>query len=160
MNFQELSERYGIAKTMLYEYINAAQIEVTPNKVAHDYSDSDIKKLDAIREWVTAGNSLKNYVPPMEVQVSPVAPTNDLDELLNFSDTLIKKVRPDRISDIQAKYNFLEWAVDSGVILPTNEVKTLIGIKPNGESFIRGSYLFKRAGKVGVQNGWIVHKVI
>jgi len=48
---------------------------------------------------------------------------------------------------------------DNGLIISSENVQNLIGTKPHGERFIRGSFEFIRAGKIGNQLGWKVEKI-
>ena len=57
----------------------------------------------------------------------------------------------------------LEAARASGWELTTSQVKELIGVKPSckqgKKTFRRGSFIFAKAGKIGNQTSWKVHKV-
>lgn len=57
-------------------------------------------------------------------------------------------------------YAALERAIASGWLLSTAEVRSLIGIKPQGDRFQRGSFVFIRSGKIGAQAAWRVAKVV
>ncbi len=57
-------------------------------------------------------------------------------------------------------YAALERAIASGWLLSTAEVRSLIGVKPSGDRFQRGSFIFVRAGKIGAQAAWKVLKVV
>ncbi len=53
----------------------------------------------------------------------------------------------------------LEKAIANNWILTTSQVEELIGVKPFGEEFERGCFLFLRTGKIGNQNGWMIEKM-
>lgn len=54
----------------------------------------------------------------------------------------------------------LEKIANNGWLISTAEVKQLIGTKPSGDRFIRGSFAFIRSGKIGGQNAWKVIRAI
>jgi hypothetical protein len=54
----------------------------------------------------------------------------------------------------------LEKIANNGWLISTAEVKQLIGAKPSGERFTRGSFAFIRSGKIGGQNAWKVIRAI
>lgn len=54
----------------------------------------------------------------------------------------------------------LEKIANNGWLISTAEVKQLIGTKPSGERFTRGSFAFIRSGKIGGQNAWKVIRAI
>jgi len=60
--------------------------------------------------------------------------------------------------DPLAHWEQLERAADKGWALSTNEVAQLIGTRPRGQQFQRGSFTFIRAGKIGRQAAWRVSK--
>ncbi|MGB3511249.1 MAG: hypothetical protein WBA93_18840 [Microcoleaceae cyanobacterium] len=57
-------------------------------------------------------------------------------------------------------WELLEKAVDNKWILPTSQVKELIGVKPRTSPFIRGAFKFIKCGKIGNQSAWSVEKVL
>ena len=56
-------------------------------------------------------------------------------------------------------HQLLKESAQEGWILSTEEVTKLIGTRPKGEYFVRGSWAFSRCGKIGNQLGWIVERV-
>ncbi len=59
-----------------------------------------------------------------------------------------------------AHWERLAWLADNKIIISTNEVQALIGTKPKGTEWSRGSFSFTRSGKLGTQYGWIVSRVV
>jgi hypothetical protein len=57
------------------------------------------------------------------------------------------------------KHEQLEKAAEKGWILTTSEIEEIIGVKPHGESYSRGNWIFVRAGKIGRELGWVVERV-
>jgi hypothetical protein len=102
------------------------------------------------------GGTLKTFIKPLTptviesldtvhyTQMDTVLDNNVLGEL---SKLIINEYNPLR------HHQLLKEAALEGWILSTDEVYKLIGTKPKGEQFIRGSWLFVRSGKVGSQAG-------
>jgi hypothetical protein len=57
-----------------------------------------------------------------------------------------------------AHWEQLEKAVAHNWLLTTTDVKRVIGVKPKGNSFTRGSFTFIRSGTIGNQTSWRVVK--
>ena len=58
-----------------------------------------------------------------------------------------------------AHWERLAWLADNKIMISTNEVQALIGTKPKGKQWSRGSFSFTRSGKLGTQYGWVVSKI-
>ncbi len=80
--------------------------------------------------------------------------------LSRLSETLTSFVHPP--ADPLWYMEALERADAGNWMLTSGEIEQLIGVKPTcpkgSESFQRGSWIFIKAGKVGTQTGWRVHK--
>ena len=48
--------------------------------------------------------------------------------------------------------------MDNEIIISTAEVQQLVGTKPKGDRWTRGSFVFEKRGKLGTQSGWRVYK--
>lgn len=59
-------------------------------------------------------------------------------------------------SDPLANYKALAEAAREEWLLPTRKVRELIGVKPKGHFFRRGSWAFERSGKIGNEAAWRV----
>jgi hypothetical protein len=57
-------------------------------------------------------------------------------------------------------YTALERAIANSWLLSTAEVRSLIGVKPSGDRFQHGSFVFVKSGKIGAQSAWRVAKII
>jgi hypothetical protein len=77
---------------------------------------------------------------------------------LQLVETIARHISATR--DPLQHYVVLERAIASGWLLPTSEVRSLIGVKPSGDRFQRGSFIFIRSGKIGAQSAWRVAKII
>ncbi|MDJ0590532.1 MAG: hypothetical protein QNJ72_11130 [Pleurocapsa sp. MO_226.B13] len=50
----------------------------------------------------------------------------------------------------------LRWCAEEKLQLTTSQVKELIGVKPRGDRFVRGSFTFDKVGKIGKESAWRV----
>ena len=55
-----------------------------------------------------------------------------------------------------AHWERLAWLAEQQIIITTSEVQALVGTRPKGKQWSRGSFSFTRSGKLGTQYGWIV----
>ena len=76
-------------------------------------------------------------------------------DLVHLVETIAHSISP---PNPIAHWEKLQWLVDNKIIISTAEVQALVGTKPKGDKWTRGSFTFKKAGKLGTQSGWIVSK--
>ena len=76
-------------------------------------------------------------------------------DLVQLVETIAHSISP---PNPIAHWEKLQWLVDNKIIISTAEVQALVGTKPKGERWTRGSFTFEKAGKLGTQSGWRVRK--
>lgn len=64
----------------------------------------------------------------------------------------------DEIELTQQRYKKLLWYAENQIQLASDELRSLIGIRPSGTKFTRGSFTFTREGKIGNQSAWSIKK--
>ena len=74
-------------------------------------------------------------------------------DLVHLVETIAHSISP---PNPIAHWEKLQWLVDNEIIISTAEVQALVGTKPKGEWWTRGSFTFEKAGKLGTQSGWKV----
>jgi hypothetical protein len=187
MNIKELCDRYSLSsRKSLYSRLEAAGLKLPKDDNGKAYATEEmIQELDDLDQHLKNGGSLKNYTPVTSVathleaidnQASPdqtiqatQLTTQDRtqisrEELLDIIEVLGTAIAS-RLQPIDPiAYNeSLEKAQENNWILSTSEVQQLIGVKPTGQkgnnTFIRGCWVFTKAGKVGSQIGWKVKKI-
>jgi len=52
----------------------------------------------------------------------------------------------------------LEEVAANKWLVTTSQVQKMIGVKPSGAVFVRGSFTFIRQGRMGIQSSWLVTK--
>jgi hypothetical protein len=184
MNIQELCERYGLkTRQSIYERINQLGITLAKKGNKSYATPEQVELLDQLNEYMGAGGTLKTFVPTIvttpeidtvSVEVDSYLDTvsPEINSLLEPSqvDGLVRLIEaisainhkvsnPETKPDALAHYRQLEEAIAHNWILTTSEIEELLGVKPKGETFTRGCWLFTKAGKVGIQNGWSVSKI-
>jgi hypothetical protein len=165
-----LQERYNLSsKQSVYDRIKALSIEpVARGKISSEQLD----KLDKLNQHLKSGGSLSDF-ESSHTEVMPVAIpfggyanehgrattfSQDKENFLELIEAIARHVAATR--DPLQHYTSLERAIASGWLLSTAEVRALIGTKPTGDRFQRGSFVFIRSGKIGAQSAWHVAKVV
>ncbi len=180
----ELQERYSLsAKQSVYDRIKALGI----NPVARGkLSGGQLDLLDSLHEWLKANPNKPIADFPHQPEVLQIhrlsggdlsadftepskstdLSTNWVDksadksesfrETLELIDAIASHFTPK--SNPLAHYEALEQAIEHRWLLTSFEVAQLTGVKPKGERFERGSFIFDRTGKIGCQYAWKVTK--
>jgi hypothetical protein len=157
-----LQERYNLSsKQSVYDRIKALSIEpVGRGRISSDQLD----KLDKLDKHLKTGGTLSDFessrTEVMQAAIEPAATTainQERENFLELIEAIARHIGATR--DPLQHYAALEQAIASGWILSTAEVRALIGVKPSGERFKRGAFVFIRADKIGNQAGWKVEKI-
>jgi len=164
----DLQGRYSLSsKQSVYDRIKAVSIEpVTRGKVSY----SQLDKLDKLDEHLKSGGILGNFesshaeVMPasIELAIEPATPAkvsgNDGENFIELIERVAAALKP--AADPLQHYAALERAIASSWLLSSSEVRSLIGTRPTGDRFQRGSFVFIRTDKIGAQSAWRVVKVV
>ena len=108
-----------------------------------------------------------NIVPlPMEATIIPEIDSSKMCDQDRPSDWLIyveaiaRAIQP---ANPISHWEKLKWAAESGIVLTTKEIYQLLGTKPKLKSgqttWQRGSFSFKKAGKIGSSSAWLVTQI-
>lgn len=170
-----LQERYNLAsRQAVYDRLTALNIKpVSRGRLSTDQLD----KLDRLDKWLKANphSAIADFPQEPEVmepessvishQPSVSSLSSDaLDnsqqsfDLLELAESFARRLS--KLRDPLQHYAALERAIASSWLLSSAEVRALIGIKPRGDRFQRGSFIFIRSGKIGAQAAWRVAKVV
>ena len=172
MNFPvaELKQRYGIGKQA--EINRRKHLGIVPKKVDGVYviDPDQLSLLDELDLFLRSSPQAKmtdfkstGSTSPitMEATLSPernnltVIEKDESTDLLFLMESIARTISP---PNPISHWEKLQWLVDNEIIISTSEVEELVGTKPKGERWIRGSFLFERSGKLGGQTGWRVFK--
>jgi len=167
MKIKELLERYNLkSRQSIYSWCEAAGIKLQSDEQGIKYASEDaIAILDKLQIHINNGGTLKTFMKPVTpdiingdtsldtVQDTHIDTVFDNSVLRELSKLIVNEYNPLR------HHQLLKEASKEGWILSSSEVYKLIGTKPKGEYFVRGSWAFSRCGRVGSQSGWIVERI-
>ncbi len=184
MNTKELLERYDIGRSAFMNRL--ANLDKQhgfkldkDSQGRNNANNEQLAVLDELDEHLKAGRRLEDFVmrSPVTVaqdsvrQASDSKPQVSNNGHLAPSDSYLSdSVQPvldiailaeaiaHRIDPL-ANHRHLIWAANEQLLLTTKEVQQLIGTKPHGEIFDRGSFRFIRSGKIGNQSAWRVERI-
>lgn len=149
---KDLWTQYGVGKTLFYEVLD--KLKITPTKQGNrSYLSADQKTiLDRYFQLPPHEQiSLVRGLTGDEVSISVPAPTSSFIQLVH---EIAAALRSDA-NPIEHWFS-LERAAMSNLLLSSMEIKQLIGVKPAGDRFTRGSFTFIKSGKIGSQSAWKV----
>jgi hypothetical protein len=145
-------------------YINADQVR------SLDQLDAHIKAGGKVSDFINAPkNSQLVSAEPSTPAVSTAQPSDLQSNLLNALLYAIAEansrqqntytITKDELDLTQERYKKLLWYAENQIQLASDELRCLIGIKPSGSEFTRGSFTFTRMGKIGNQSAWSIQKI-
>ncbi len=179
----DLKQRYGIGKQA--EINRRKHLGMVPQKVDGVYviDEEQLGLLDRLDEFLsskpgvkmtdftdgytgstgTNGASVSGRPAVMDatlvesssdlvVQEEEEEPTN----IVELVETIARAITP---PNPIAHWEKLAWLADNQIIVSTSEVQALVGTKPKGDRWSRGSFTFERSGKLGTQVAWKVLKI-
>jgi len=166
----ELQSRYNIGKQAVYNRLDALKIKPEKQGNRSYITSEQLELLDDLHEHITAGGTMADFhVHPTEFSLNRVDTVNKSsglnempsglskpDDLITLIERIAAALKP--TADPLAHLEQLERAVANNWLLTTADVKRVIGVKPTGDSFTRGSFTFVQAGKIGNQSAWKVIK--
>lgn len=177
----ELAARYGISKGIVNARIKHLKIEteLVANRVK--VLEVDVNRLDGLDAFLKQSKSHRynDYIEPTEIievsrMESELAPREKIsNEITNqnqvgqinlfdqLATALIEKFKESATSqkaEVIAELKTLAEVANENWILSTSQVLSLIGIKPRGKIFVRGSFTFTRICKLGAESGWLVSR--
>ena len=167
MKIKQLLERYNLkSRQSIYSWCEAAGIKLQSDEQGIKYASEDaIAILDKLQSHIDNGGALKTFIKPVTPTVIESDTSLDTVQDTHIDTVFNNSVLGELSKLIVNEYNplrhhqLLKEASLEGWILSTDEVFKLIGTKPKGERFVRGSWVFNRCGKVGSQAGWIVERI-
>lgn len=179
-----LQERYGLeSRQAVYDRINGLDIKpVARGKISFE----QLELLDKLDKHLKDGGTIGDFPIQPEIELMPLERHNQLDTLDNSLDIIDDQIDNSEVTAINAmaglvekmmgllagnkqsstlaEYEELEKAITNRWILSTGKVRELTGITPkvgkDGLTFIWGSFIFTKAGKIGNQMGWLVTKTL
>jgi hypothetical protein len=165
----KLMERYDLSVSQLSLRTKHLGIELAKLDDGRSYAtEEQVRRLDNLHEFLNAGDKkrlMREYVEPQEVEVMsgvsiPTEAKYGMQGNLfeEFANAVIKIQEASLFPEERAVagVEVLLKLVDNQCLVTSSQVHKLIGIKPKGKVFVRGSFTFIRQGKIGIQSGWLV----
>ena len=171
----KLKERYGIGKQA--DINRRKHLSIVPQKLDGIYviSEAQLCLLDGLDEFLKSSPKAKMTDFPVgstsltgrtvmdatlvDDNVSSLVHHQEEEEpptdLVHLVETIAHSISP---PNPISHWEKLQWLVDNEIIISTAEVQALVGTKPKGNKWTRGSFTFEKAGKLGTQSGWKVSK--
>jgi hypothetical protein len=170
--FGTLLERYALSKTQMYKRLNHLEIKLAKLDDGRSFAtEEEVARLDRLHDWLEEGDRkrfMREYTEPQEVEVMPEVSIVTEEEFttqgnlfVHAANTIIKKIQEFHVSSIDeaiAGLRALEEVAANKWLINTAQVQKMIGVKPSGAVFVRGSFTFIRQGKIGGQASWLVVK--
>ena len=176
MNFPvaDLKKRYGIGKQA--DLNRRKHLGIVPKKLEGVYviDDDQLRLLDRLNEFLTktpkakmsdfdsssgsTGHTILDATLVEESGSSDLAVPEEVEEEIDLGVLVESIARAITAPNAIAHWEKLQWLVDNEIIISTAEVQKLVGTKPKGDRWTRGSFVFEKAGKIGTQSGWRVSK--
>jgi hypothetical protein len=158
-----LTNRYNIGKQAVYNRLEALKIKPVHQSNRSYISGYQLQELDRLHQHIASGGTMADF--ETSTTSSPLSPVDSLDvssglahtdDLVRLVERIAAAIRP--TTEPLAHWEQLEEAVAHNWLLTSADVKRVIGVKPKGDSFPRGSFTFIRSGTIGNQTAWRVVK--
>ena len=166
MDIKQLCDRYDLkSRKALYDRLNALEIQLDRKGNKVFASAQQLEALDELNDHLKSGGTLKNFTPTtvttaivetVQSSLNTVTPSLNNDALTLALIEYLANLNQRSPLD---KYEDLERASAKGWILSSSDIEQLLGVKPKGENFQRGCWLFQKTGKIGTQSAWKVSKI-
>lgn len=171
----QLRDRYQIAKQS--EINRRKHLKIVPVKVEGIFcvNKEQLEQLDLLHSFLqTPGAKMAdfqaskikekaNVVPlSLEATIIPETDSNNVDrdqpsDWLVYIEAIARAIQP---TNPISHWEKLKWAAESGILLSTKEIFQILGTKPKLKSgqttWQRGSFSFKKVGKIGSSSAWLV----
>ena len=172
MEIKELMQRYNLNfRQSLYKRLKSLGLSLERGDNYKVYAtEEQIQLLDELDEHLKKGGSLRSFLPTTKtVAVSDIPEEMSSDNLVVSKGeiSVLESLMMALVANIRPRsplwyHEELEKAAAGGWLLTSREVRELTGVKPKcgkgSDRFIRGCWLFVKAGKVGGAVGWRVEK--
>ena len=163
-----LPDRFSTSKQTVYTRMEALGISpIKQGKRAYIHLDQ-LHQLDALHDHLAAGGHLQDFStsaiethPVEKLDVSNQAVSNTdapLTRLVNAAESLTGALMDIASPDPISNWRRLQEATENGWLLTTSQVRELTGAKPHGQSWRRGSFVFRKRGKIGREASWSVER--
>jgi len=154
-----LPDRYNITRQTVNIWISKLGI-VTQKQGKRAYIGlSDLNELDCLSQHLTEGGKLSDFASisqtPSESALTPAPSPSPQPQPLEMM-AMMQAISSPR--DPLAHWAQLEKALENNWQLSSSEIEQLLGLRPKGERWERGSFIFIRTGRIGRETSYRVEK--
>lgn len=158
----DLPQRYGISRNTLYESrLNPLEIKPVREGNASYINALEVRSLDELHAHIKAGGKVSDFINaqknsqlvPSEPSTPALTHTQPSDLQSNLLNALLYAIAEansrqqntytitkDELDLTQERYKKLLWYAQNQIQLASDELRSLIGIRPSGAQFTRGSF--------------------
>jgi hypothetical protein len=152
--------RYGIAKSTLYDRMKKIGIIPTKKGRRSFISIDECNRMDRLNVYLKEGGSCEDFEPTIRLDSSEIEVASKQEayaDMLMLIEAISKHFKQES-ADPLANQKALLFAAENSLILPSSQIKQLIGKKPSKLVFLWGRFQIEKVGKVGRESGWAVYK--
>lgn len=155
-----LQERYSIVKSTLYDRLN--KVGITPHRVGRRafVTLDEQERLDRLSQYLSEGGTCDSFEATIKIEQKgeiQVAKAEAYGDMLMLIEAISKHFKGESVDPLTNQKALL-FAADNMLILPSSQLKSLIGRKPVGAGCTWGCFTIDRVGKVGREAGWLVSR--
>ena len=163
LRVSEAQDRYNIGKTALNGRIRHCGISPTRSGHATFLSQSDVQILDNLHQHLSEGKGMNTFLSPIgEIvqeeesteQSAIVRRNNTVSVSLPTIPTGLSEIS--RMEQLTKTLEFLDRCVEKGWLLPTSEIRHILGTAPRKTGWSRYGFVFEIAGTHGQETAWAV----
>lgn len=150
---------YGIAKSTLYDRMKKIGIIPTKKGRRSFITIDECNRMNRLDAYLKEGGSCEDFEPTIRLNNSKIEVATKQEayaDMLMLIEAISRHFKQDS-ADPLANQKALLFAAENRLILPSSQVRQLIGKKPSGLAFFWGRFQIEKTGKVGRESGWAVY---
>jgi len=154
--------RYGVAKSTLYDRMKKIGIIPTKKGRRSFITIDECNRMDRLDTYLKEGGSCEDFEPTVRLgnnEIEVASKQETYADMLMLIEAISRHFKQDS-ADPLANQKALLFAVKHKLVLPSSQVKQLIGKKTTNSSLVWGCFEFDRFGKIGRESAWLVTKAI
>lgn len=155
MNTAALLNRYGIERSTLnyrHAYLRSQGFTLDKDDRGRNVATPEqLHLLDDLDRHLKTGRRLEDYLLPA------VPLTADTSLAVSGGANLAQAIAAALLElDPLRSERAMLWLSERAIAVPTSKVRDLLGVKPSGLTYERGSWRLHRVGKIGRETAWRV----
>jgi hypothetical protein len=155
-------ERHGITKSTMYDRMKKVGISPISRGRRSFITVGDRDRMDRLDIYLKEGGSCEDFEPTVKMEIEAIEVASKQEayaDMLMLIEAISRHFKQGS-ADPLANQKALLFASKNKLVLPSSQIKQLIGKKPKNSSLIWGCFEFHRFGKIGRESAWLVIKVL